>query len=185
MNPIIAKTHIEGNYLITREIHKDDRGSIKELFVRGSLGTDSVEQINYTFSKKGVLRGLHKSPYSKTISCVSGKIFDVCLDTRKYSTTFLKYYCTVLDSKNNQQFIIPSGCAHGFVALEDSCVVYAQDGKWNPELETNLRWDEFNIEWPHRIGLIWERWIGVKRYDFILSEKDKNALTKAEFLKTI
>ena len=113
-----------------------------------------IVQENISYSKRNVLRGLHfqKKPYSqsKIISVIKGKILDVIVDIRVDSPTFSKWVSYVLDDKANETIYIPSGFAHGFLALEDECVVsYKVDAKYNPENERSIIWNDktLNINW--------------------------------------
>lgn len=121
-------------------------------------------QDNQSFSKKGVLRGLHfqKAPYAqgKLISVIFGKVLDVVVDIRKSSPTFGKYFKCVLDDEKHNMLYVPEGMAHGFLALEDSLFVYKCTSFYHKESEAGIVWndDELAIDW------------GVS--DPILSEKD-------------
>ena len=89
--------------------------------------------------------------YTKLIRCISGKIFDVALDLRNNSETFLRYTAIILDSKNQLQFWIPKGFAHGFLSLEENTqVIYKTTNYWGKDFELAIRWNdpEININWP-------------------------------------
>ena len=129
-----------------------------------------IVQENISYSKRNVLRGLHfqKKPYSqsKIISVIKGKILDVIVDIRVDSPTFSKWVSYVLDDKANETIYIPSGFAHGFLALEDECVVsYKVDAKYNPENERSIIWNDktLNINWT--------------TINPLLSKKDRGALS--------
>jgi len=113
--------------------------------------------------KKNVVRGIHCSPYSKLVTCIKGRIWDVVVDLRKGSPTYLKWRGKELSP--TQQLYIPPRCGHAFISLdEDNIVMYFQGGTWNPkfEMDTNYLDPQINIKWP-------------KAEQYILSDKDRNA----------
>ena len=108
--------------------------------------------INYN---KGIIRGLHfqKNPYAeiKIIKCLSGKIFDVAVDIRRSSSSFLQHSVIEMTAADNHIRIIPEGFAHGFQVLEsDSKILYMHTNTYMPEYESGLRYDDplLKIEWP-------------------------------------
>lgn len=107
------------------------------------------------------MRGSHVTPFSKVISCISGGIIDICVDLRKNSSTYLKYYKIYLNNSKTQ-IIIPPNCGHAFLSLEENTsVIYMQDGAYNPDLEWSVRYDS------PQIGIDWE----IDDKLFILSDK--------------
>lgn len=140
--------------------HKDLRGSFVEL-LRKNDALDNPVQINCSFSKKDVLRGLHITPFSKLVTCLQGRVYDVCVDFRKDSSTYLQYQSVILSPGDNQ-IHIPANCGHGFMGLEEeNIVVYAQEGYYDPATEKLVHFQSINIEWP--------------KGNYILSEKDNKA----------
>ena len=137
----------------------DERGSFEELFSQKLLPLFDCKQINCSRSKRNVLRGLHIGSFAKLVNCVKGKIFDVVADTRQDSPTYLQWYGLELSEENKKSLYIPKDCAYGFLALEDSVVIYVQDGLYNPDLEVIIRYDDpvLRINWPNT---------------YIMSEKD-------------
>ena len=122
----LQETKLKGSYLIKRENHTDNRGFFDRIFCQTSLKnllkTKNIYQINRTFTKKeGTVRGLHFQypPYTETkiVSCLKGKVWDVAVDLRKGSTTFLHYHAEVLTEDNHKSYLIPEGFAHGFQTL--------------------------------------------------------------------
>lgn len=156
----ITELPITGSYLIELEEHMDERGIFARQFCKKELqkfGIDfDIKQCNISKNfKKGILRGLHyqKEPYPeiKMVSCFKGKIYDVILDIRKDSPSFLKWYATEISEKNNKIIYIPSGVAHGFQTLADDTIVYYQLGEFfQPEYYKGIRWNDpkFGIKWP-------------------------------------
>jgi len=147
--------------------HEDDRGFFQELYRCGLCLSPNfkIEQINYSISNKNVVRGLHCSPYPKLCSCIKGRLFDVAVDLRKDSPTYLQWGGTWLDENNRRQLYVPANCGHGFFSAEDNTVLlYCQGGTWEAGLDKEYNWRDpaFNIDWP-------------ETEEYILSEKDKNA----------
>ncbi|RAV97678.1 dTDP-4-dehydrorhamnose 3,5-epimerase [Pseudochryseolinea flava] len=174
----IIKTGIEGLVEIIPTIYKDDRGWFFELFREDHFRNHGINpkfiQDNQSFSKKGVVRGLHLQldPYAqgKLVSVISGKVLDVVVDLRKGSSTFGKvHYCT-LDSERRNLLFVPEGFAHGFSALEDSIFFYKCTNTHHPGAEIGIRWNDpdLAIDWTVKEPL--------------LSAKDKNHPTLNELL---
>lgn len=156
----ITPLEISGAFLIEMEEVKDNRGSFARQFCKKELvkaGIDfDIKQCNISKNyKAGVLRGMHyqKEPYPeiKFVSCFKGSIFDVLVDIRKDSPTYLQWVATELSEANGKMLYIPSGVAHGFQTLEDDSVVYYQLGEFfMPEYYSGVRWNDpaFGIIWP-------------------------------------
>ncbi len=161
-----AKDGIKGPLLIDQKIYKDSRGFFMESWNQkhfNSLIGKSIQfvQDNHSYSRKGVLRGLHYQlkPHSqgKLIRCIAGEIFDVAVDVRKGSKTFGKWAGTFLDAKKHSQFWIPEGFAHGFLTItEHAEVLYKTTDFWSKEHEIALRWDDKDIaiKWPKEMNRI-------------------------------
>lgn len=161
--------NIPGVYLIEMEPFKDERGSFARQFCLHELkahGLDiSISQCNLSGNThKGTLRGLHyqKAPFPeiKIVSCLRGGIFDVVVDLRPNSPTYLKHICTELTENNNKLLYIPAMCAHGFETLEDNSTVYYQLGAFfHPEAYNGIRWNDpkLGINWPIKNPIINER----------------------------
>ena len=152
------KTSIEGLFIIETKVFHDDRGFFVESynlneFVSNGL-RETFVQDNHSHSKKGVLRGLHfqhKHPQGKLVRVIRGKVFDVAVDLRKDSPTFGKWFGIELSEENRLQFYIPSGFAHGFLALEDvTDFLYKCTDFYYPDDELGIIWDDptINICWP-------------------------------------
>ena len=147
--------------IIEPKIFMDDRGIFYETY-NETIFKENVSnfftyfvQDNYSQSNAGTIRGLHyqEKPYDqgKIISVNSGKIFDVAVDIRRNSKTYGQYVSEILSSSNKKQIWIPSGFAHGFMALEDDTrFTYAVDNYWDRDSERCLKWDDktVGIEWP-------------------------------------
>lgn len=175
----IEETGIEGLKLFTPEIFQDHRGWFLELF-KEKNSSEQISNIhfvqeNISFSKKGVLRGMHfqQPPYgqAKLVTALTGKLQDVVIDLREGSKSFKKTFSCELSADRPRMLMIPEGFAHGFLALEDSHFYYKCSNYYTPEYEAGILWNdaELNIKW--------------QMIDPILSEKDKNLLSLAEFLR--
>jgi len=157
---IFTETDLKGSYIIEPEKVEDDRGFFartleKKKFLE--LGLDiELFQSNISFNKqKGTIRGMHyqKAPYEevKLVRCTQGKIFDVIIDLRSYSTTYKDWFGIELSSDNYKMIYIPKGFAHGFQTLEDNTeVFYQMSDCYMPEAARGVLWDDkdIGIKWP-------------------------------------
>ncbi len=155
----INPTDFCGLYVITPRVFQDSRGTFVETFNQEELkkhfSFDPFVQDNESVSHKGVLRGLHlqvgEFAQSKLIRVSSGEVFDVCVDLRKNSKTYLKSFATTLSAQNRKQIYIPKGFAHGFLVLSESATFcYKVDAGYSKNHERGIRYDDsqFNISWP-------------------------------------
>lgn len=159
---------IKGAYKITPKLIKDNRGSFFRSYCQNEFSEITDKQfvqmnqsINYS---KGTLRGLHYQipPYSeeKFIRCIKGEIFDVIVDLRKDSKTFLQWQGINLSEINKELIFIPQGIAHGFITLSDNThVLYQHTAFYSPNFERGIRYDDdrLKIEWPVDIQCISEK----------------------------
>lgn len=151
--------------VVEMDRHFDDRGFFQELYQADNyldLPTKFIfpQQVNWSLSKKNVLRGIHYAEYAKLVTCVSGKVWDVVVDLRSDSATYLKYVGIELSDENSKQVYVPAGCGHGFVALEDNSeVIYFTDGLYAKQGELTVMYNEpnLNIPWPGEDHIISER----------------------------
>ena len=162
----IKPLSIEGSYLITPRTFSDERGSFSTLydvseFARNGLVADWLADNQSYNVSRGTLRGLHfqRAPYaqSKLVRAAAGRIFDVFVDLRKDSATFMKWEAVELDSRINNSVFIPKGCAHGYLTLDDHVVVcYKVDANYSPASEGGLAWNDpsIGIKWLFTDGLI-------------------------------
>ena len=169
----VIKTDIEGLLVIEPEAFGDSRGYFMESYSQRVfdrvVAPVRFVQDNRSYSRYGVLRGLHyqREPYSqsKLVSCVVGKVLDVAVDIREGSPTYGKHVAVELSAENRRQLFIPKGFAHGFVVLSDEALFeYKCDEFYHPEAECGIAWDDPNI------GIDWR----LPKEDIILSEKDRN-----------
>ncbi|MFI3262906.1 MAG: dTDP-4-dehydrorhamnose 3,5-epimerase [Rikenellaceae bacterium] len=167
----VVKTDIEGVVIIEPRVFGDDRGYFYESFSQREFEEKVCKttfiQDNQSFSKYGVLRGLHfqKAPYaqSKLVRVTKGKVLDVAVDIRSGSPTFGKYVAVELSEDNYRQLFIPRGFAHGFVVLSEEVIFqYKCDNFYSKESEGAIMWNDPDL------GIDW----GIDVKDAILSEKD-------------
>lgn len=156
----ISDTPIEGLKVIERKPLVDSRGFLARFFCADQLESAGwnkpIVQINQTVTKKrGTVRGMHfqKVPYSemKFVSCLRGEIWDVAVDLRKNSPTFLQWYAEKLSSENCRTFLIPEGFAHGFQTLTDDCeLLYLHSAPYTREAEVGIHPSDpaLDISWP-------------------------------------
>lgn len=148
---------IAGPLLIAPEIFADERGRFFDSFRAGdyaAIGIDiEIAQISHSASRAGVLRGLHfqyPAWQPKLVRIVRGHVFDVAVDLRADSPTRGKWLSVELRADTPQILYLPAGFAHGFVALDDSELVYELGAPYDPAGQVSLRWDdpEIGIDWP-------------------------------------
>lgn len=167
----MRKLLIKGAFEIISKPNQDERGYFLNLFrsydntFKNFSENFVISQINLSHNLKvGTLRGLHyqKKPFeeAKFIRCIKGKVWDVIVDLREESETFLKWYAVELSEKVNNGVFIPKGCAHGFQVIEkESQLLYFHSGKWVPEAEKGIKWDDktLQINWPLKPSIISSR----------------------------
>ena len=154
----IKKTEIEGLLIIEPKVFGDDRGYFLESYNQKRYQDAGIPgsfvQDNLSFSRKGVLRGLHfQSPNAqgKLVSCPMGEVFDVAVDIRKGSPTFGRWVGVHLSGENKRQFWIPPGFAHGFVVTSETALFsYKCTEYYSPKDEKTILWNdpEIGIKWP-------------------------------------
>ncbi|MDC6385462.1 dTDP-4-dehydrorhamnose 3,5-epimerase [Muricauda sp. SK9] len=168
-----TETKLKGCFILEPTIFEDERGYFFESYNHKNFCEAIGREVNFvqdnqSFSKKGVLRGLHfqkgEHAQAKLVSVFQGKIQDVAVDMRKDSPTFGQHISIELSDTNKKQLFVPKGFAHGFLTLSESAqVFYKCDNCYNPEAESGIRYDDVSL------GIDWE--IGPN--GLMLSEKDK------------
>ena len=163
------KTPLEGSYLIEPVPFKDERGWFARTYSKDEFEkighTKEWVQLNHSVTfKKGTIRGMHFQfpPHSeiKMVRCVAGSIFDVIIDVRQNSPTFLQWYGAELSADNKQMLYIPEGFAHGFQALTDGVeLIYHHSEFYTRGSEGGIRYNDprVNISWPLPVTAISER----------------------------
>lgn len=167
-------TEIEGVFVIEPDIYRDGRGYLMETFSQREFEEKvcrtAFVQENQSFSRRGVVRGLHYQlppmAQAKLVRAVEGRILDVAVDIRRDSPTFGRYVARELSGENRLQLFVPRGFAHGFVCLSESAAVaYKCDNYYSPQHEAAIAWDD------PQLGIEW----GVGATEAVLSDKDRNS----------
>jgi dTDP-4-dehydrorhamnose 3,5-epimerase len=153
-----TETALAGVCVLEPRVFSDSRGHFFEAYrkdVFGSLGIhQTFVQDNYSFSRRGVLRGLHYQlghPQAKLVRVLAGEVFDVAVDIRRGSPTFGRWVGEVLSAKNLRMIFVPEGFAHGFYVLSETAEVqYKASDYYAPAEERGVRWDspEVGVTWP-------------------------------------
>ncbi|WP_444684326.1 dTDP-4-dehydrorhamnose 3,5-epimerase [Alkalicoccus luteus] len=156
----ITALRVEGSFTLDPALYGDHRGYFMETFRESHLKDAGIErpfiQENQSFSASaGTLRGIHYQlpPYeqAKLVRCIRGSIYDVVIDLRRDSPTFLQHAAVELTSDNRKQLYVPAGCGHAFMTLvPDTEVLYKTDAYYAPEHEAGIHWadHQLNISWP-------------------------------------
>jgi dTDP-4-dehydrorhamnose 3,5-epimerase len=167
------KTSVKDLLIIEPNVFFDSRGWFSETYNEKKFNENGIFimfiQDNHSYSsQKGVLRGLHfqNEPFAQTklVRCTRGKIWDVAVDLRKSSPTYLKWFGLELSAENHKMLLVPQGFAHGFVTLEADCEVqYKVDNIYDKDSDRSIKYNDpdINIVWPID--------------EIILSDKDSNA----------
>lgn len=155
------ETSISGVLIIEPRVFEDERGYFFETFREDEMlkktGAHFVQD-NESFSRYGVLRGLHfqRAPYAqaKLVRAIKGVVLDVAVDIRKGSPTFGAHVAVELSDENKRQFFVPAGCAHGFIVLskEGAGFSYKCSNYYNKESEGGVRFDDPALEIDWRVS---------------------------------
>lgn len=167
--------------MLTYDRFEDDRGYFQEIWNKNKMAKEGIPlpwswaQDNTSFSFAGVLRGFHiqsHQPQGKLVTCLAGRIMDVCLDLRRDSPTFLKMTRVILDADHTRSFWLPPGTAHAFIAFEDSLVHYRCTTPYDRESDggVNSSSPELALVWPPG--------------HFIRSNKDRELPMLVDYMKT-
>jgi dTDP-4-dehydrorhamnose 3,5-epimerase len=159
-----TSTELPDVILIEPKIFEDDRGFFLESyqkvhFLAAGIQADFVQD-NHSASTKGVLRGLHyqiRQPQGKLIRAIVGEIFDVAVDLRRSSPTFMHWVGALLSAEKKNQMWIPPGFAHGYyVTSEKAEILYKATDYYAPQWERSLLWNDpvIGIDWPIKNGEI-------------------------------
>lgn len=179
----IETTKFPGLLIIHPDVFGDNRGWFTESYNLNKFKDLGIETIfvqdNHSFSaQKGTLRGLHfqkgLAAQTKLVRCVKGALWDVAVDLREGSPTYMQWMGLELSAQNHLQFYIPQGFAHGFVTLTDDVEIeYKVDAFYSKEHDSGIRFDDptVNVDWT----------LHLQGKEPILSDKDKNL----QFLKDV
>jgi dTDP-4-dehydrorhamnose 3,5-epimerase len=164
---IVTKTPIEGLLVLEPKVFEDERGWFSESFNQNvfnqAVGTDEYHfvQDNHSYSKAGVLRGLHYQlpPFAqgKLVRVVAGRVWDVAVDIRKSSLTFGQWFGLELSGQNKKQLWIPPGFAHGYLTVEDDTeFLYKTTAFYHKPSECAIVWRDadLSIAWPDMGALL-------------------------------
>lgn len=179
------QTAISGLIEVTPFNADDIRGCFtkdysKEVFEANGIHHDLAE-VFYTTSYKGVIRALHFQrvrQQPKLVRCIWGHVWDVVVDLRKDSPTFRKWLSFDLVGEKHNEILVPAGCAHGYLVLEESVVSYKCGEKFFGEYDDGILWNdsELAVAWPlEKVG-------GAD--NIILAEKDRKLQSFAQFIAT-
>lgn len=155
----LEKLSIAGAYIAAHKVFTDERGMFREWFKSEEIltvdKTFSVQQANFSISKKWVIRGIHYSlapqGQAKVVTCTSGNIVDVLIDLRIGSPDFLSVEYIPLSEQSGKVVYIPSGVGHGFIVLSDfASIVYLTSTEYAPEYEKAIlpTDSDLGIDWP-------------------------------------
>lgn len=156
----VRPTLLPGVWVVETVPHVDNRGAFARLFCERDLveviGRRGIVQINHSrTAAPGAIRGLHyqQAPHAemKLVRCLKGRVWDVAVDLRRDSPTFLKWHAEELSARNARMLVVPEGCAHGFQVLDaDSELLYLHTAFYTPDAEGGVRYDDprLAISWP-------------------------------------
>lgn len=166
MSPTVSveATPLQGVVILHREPFEDHRGSLDRLFdvdsVNELVSGFKVAQVNHTVTVgRGTVRGLHyqgpPQADAKIVTCLRGRVFDVVVDLRARSATLLNWHAVELNGKERSSVLIPSGFAHGFQLLSDSCeLLYVHSERYRENAEGGIHPEDpaLSISWPEAIS---------------------------------
>ena len=166
---ILSELPLPGAFLITPEKAIDERGYFARIFSREEFEAQglnpAVEQCNLSYNARRLtLRGMHyqAEPHGecKVVRCTRGVIYDVAVDIRPGSPTYLEWHAVELSAENALAVYLPEGVAHGFLTLAEDCeVLYQMSTGYVPTAARGVRWDDpaFSIAWPESPTVISDR----------------------------
>jgi dTDP-4-dehydrorhamnose 3,5-epimerase len=166
---IFTPTPLAGSFVVEPNIFSDDRGWFARFFCKDEFleigHRGEWVQLNHTHTtKKATVRGIHfqTDPFSeiKLVKCIAGAVFDVIVDLRENSSTFLNWFAAELSANNKRMLYIPAGFAHGFQCLDDNCeLIYHHSEFYRPGFEGGVRYDDpkIKIDWPLSVTVISQR----------------------------
>ena len=171
----IKSTKFKDLAVIFSPVHQDKRGNFREVFKKKFFKSKKFVFTCVSTSKKNVLRGMHlqtQHPQGKYLTVLKGEILDICIDLRKNSRTFGKYFKINISDRNGISIYIPPGFAHGFLGLKnDNIISYHCTNYRSEKNEIGIIWNDKNlkVKWP------------IKKP--ILSKKDKKNISFKDYLK--
>jgi len=172
-----TETAIAGAYIVDAQPFSDDRGWFTRTYCKAEFAqighTEEWVQMNHSFTKEpGSVRGMHfqYSPHAeiKMVRCIAGKVYDVIVDLRENSPSFLKWVGVELSAKNRRSIYIPKGVAHGFQVLQqNSELLYNHSNAYEPQSEGAILYNDVmvGIEWPLPVSNISKKDLNYKPLD--------------------
>lgn len=169
-------TAVSGAFIVEVDELSDDRGMFARTFCAQTFAAQGLASIypqcNVSQNhKRGTLRGMHyqadPKPEAKLVRAIRGRVFDVAVDLRPTSASYLRWASVELDAARRNTFYIPAGCAHGFLTLEDNCELFYQMSEvYEADLSRGIRFDDpaFSIAWPFAPDVISERDAALENY---------------------
>ncbi|MDX1742270.1 MAG: dTDP-4-dehydrorhamnose 3,5-epimerase [Ruegeria sp.] len=166
---IFTETHLRGAYLVELQEISDDRGFFARAFCANEFEKHglkpAIAQINLSYNeKKGTMRGLHyqqaPATEAKFMRCINGAIYDVIVDMRPDSETYLQHFGTELSAENRRALYVPEMFAHGYLALTDGAQAYYSASEfYTPGVEQGLRYNDpaLGIQWPQPVTIVSEK----------------------------
>jgi dTDP-4-dehydrorhamnose 3,5-epimerase len=174
---IFTPQKISDLFLISPDLHSDDRGVFRRSFCKVELEKNGIYfnvmqgNISENFSEH-TLRGFHYQAFpsneSKIISCITGSLHNIVLDLRRESSTYKKWIALEINSSKRQSIYVPAGCANAFLTLENNTIVhYYMNDYYNPNTYKGLRFNDpfFSFKWPYEPKIISEKDLNIP--DFI------------------
>jgi dTDP-4-dehydrorhamnose 3,5-epimerase len=165
----VNETSLSGLLVLQRRPRADERGWFERMYgaenLAEAVGPRSIVAVNRTLTRaRATVRGMHyqvpPSAEAKIVSCLRGAIFDVAIDLRRDSPTFLRWHAETLAAENSHSLFIPEGFAHGFQAVADDCeVLYFHTAPYDPGAERGVHPldPRVAIEWPLPVEHLSER----------------------------
>ncbi len=167
---------VDGAFCIEPDCFKDERGVFRRHFCKNELREAGVEfdavqgNISENFAKH-TLRGFHYSKLPskehKVLSCINGRFWNVMIDVRKESPTFMKSFALEISAQNRVSLFVPAGCANAFLTLEDNTIAHYYMGEFYGQAsDSGFRFDDpqFAIEWPHEPDVMSEKDLALPIY---------------------
>lgn len=181
---VFAETQLEGAWLLDIERREDDRGFFARIWCQRELAAQGLdvgiaqESISYN-RYRGTVRGLHfqRAPHEETkiVRCIRGAVYDVIVDLRPGSRTFLGWRAFELTAENHRALYIPKGMAHGFQTLTDDAeMAYQISAFYAPQAAGGYRYDDaaFGVAWPLPVAVISQRDLAWQAFDTAGSPSD-------------
>ena len=166
----IEPLEIKDCFLVPGQRLTDSRGFFEEVYneakIEKPIAAERWKQVSLAQSKPGALRGMHCSNYAKYVTCVSGQVYDVVVDLRPESPTYLHWQGIWLSGDESAHLYVPRRCGHGYMCQQDAMIVYLQDGTYNPseDCEINPFDETLSVKWPAS---------PLANNNYIVSDKDR------------